>query len=153
MLALVSWIVFGLIVGALARLVLTGSEPMGWIATLALCVVGSVVGGFVGSMLWTGHIEFQPGGFFLSVFGAILLLLIVHKLGRAAVSWERVVLSPFCRLVWKGVVWVARGSNLHFSWDIPRSTREGESWRVSQVDGPDCREDPAHPNLLHYSSN
>ena len=76
MLALVSWIVFGLIVGALARLVLTGSEPMGWIATLALCVVGSVVGGFVGSMLWTGHIEFQPGGFFLSVFGAILLLLV-----------------------------------------------------------------------------
>ena len=49
MLALISWIIFGLIVGALARLVLTGSEPMGWIATLALCVVGSVVGGFVGS--------------------------------------------------------------------------------------------------------
>jgi uncharacterized membrane protein YeaQ/YmgE (transglycosylase-associated protein family) len=86
MLALISWIIFGLIIGALARLVLTGSDPMGWIATLALCVVGSVVGGFVGSLLWTGHIEFQPGGFFLSVFCAILLLLIVHKLGRAAVS-------------------------------------------------------------------
>ncbi len=65
MLALISWIIFGLIVGALARLVLTGSEPMGWITTLVLCVVGSVVGGFVGSMLWTGHIEFQPGGFFI----------------------------------------------------------------------------------------
>jgi len=82
MLALISWIIFGLIVGVLARLVLIGSEPLSWLATLALCVAGSVIGGSVGSLLWSGGIEFLPGGFFLSVFGAILLLLIVHKIGR-----------------------------------------------------------------------
>ena len=84
MLALISWIVFGLIVGTLARLVLTGSDPMGWLATLTLCVAGSVIGGFVGSMLWNGSVEFQPGGFFVSLVGAILLVLIAHKIGRGA---------------------------------------------------------------------
>jgi uncharacterized membrane protein YeaQ/YmgE (transglycosylase-associated protein family) len=82
MLALISWIVFGLFVGALARLVLTGSDPMGWLATLALCVTGSVTGGFVGSMIWNGGVEFQPGSFFLSLLGAILLVFIVHKIVR-----------------------------------------------------------------------
>jgi len=82
MFALISWITFGLIVGALARLVLTGSDPMGWLATLALCVVGSVIGGFASSMLWNRSVEFQPGGFFLSLLGAILLVLIVHKIRR-----------------------------------------------------------------------
>jgi uncharacterized membrane protein YeaQ/YmgE (transglycosylase-associated protein family) len=52
MFALISWIV-GLIVGALARLVLTGSDPMGWLATIAIGVAGSLVGGFVGSLFWT----------------------------------------------------------------------------------------------------
>ena len=84
MLALISWVIFGVIVGALSRLVLTGSDPMGWLPTLALCVTGSVTGGFVGSMLWNGSVEFQPGGLFLSLLGAIVLLLIVHKIGRAA---------------------------------------------------------------------
>ena len=84
MLALVYWIIFGLIVGVLARLVLIGSEPLSWLATLGLCVAGSVIGGSVGSLLWSGSFEFLPGGFFLSVFGAILLLLIVHKVARSA---------------------------------------------------------------------
>jgi uncharacterized membrane protein YeaQ/YmgE (transglycosylase-associated protein family) len=84
MFALVSWIIFGLIVGALARLVLTGSDPLSWFATLSLSVAGSVIGGFVGTMLWDGKIEFLPGGFFISVLGAILVLLIVHKISRGA---------------------------------------------------------------------
>jgi uncharacterized membrane protein YeaQ/YmgE (transglycosylase-associated protein family) len=84
MLALISWIVFGLVVGALARLILTGSNPVGWVATLLLCVTGSVIGGLLGSLLWSERIEFQPGGFFLSVLGAIFLLLIVHRIGRGA---------------------------------------------------------------------
>jgi uncharacterized membrane protein YeaQ/YmgE (transglycosylase-associated protein family) len=84
MLALISWIVFGLVVGALARLVLTGSDCMGWLATLAICVAGSVIGGYVGSLLWGGSVEFQPGGLFLSLVVAILLLLIALKIGRGA---------------------------------------------------------------------
>jgi len=83
MFAVISWIVFGLIIGALARLVLPGSDPMGWLATLIVGVVGSVVGGFIGGLLWgAGDGGFQPGGFFLSLLGAILLLLIWRKVGR-----------------------------------------------------------------------
>jgi uncharacterized membrane protein YeaQ/YmgE (transglycosylase-associated protein family) len=84
MLALISWIVFGLMVGALARLVLTGSSDCpGWFATLAICVAGSVMGGYVGS-LWSSSAGFQPGALFLSLLAAILLLLIALKIGRGA---------------------------------------------------------------------
>ncbi|HJX88872.1 MAG TPA: GlsB/YeaQ/YmgE family stress response membrane protein [Pyrinomonadaceae bacterium] len=58
---------------------------MSWLATLSLSVAGSVIGGFVGSVLWNGKIEFLPGGFFVSVLGAILVLLIVHKISRGTV--------------------------------------------------------------------
>jgi uncharacterized membrane protein YeaQ/YmgE (transglycosylase-associated protein family) len=84
MLALISWIVFGLMVGALARLVLTGSSDcLGWFATLAICVAGSVMGGYVGSLLWSSSVGFDPGLFF-SLVAAILLLLIAVKIGRGA---------------------------------------------------------------------
>jgi len=80
MFALISWIVFGLILGALARLVLTGSDPMGWPATLLLGVAGSILGGFIASLVTgSGSGGFQPAGFFFSLIGAILLLLVVRK--------------------------------------------------------------------------
>jgi uncharacterized membrane protein YeaQ/YmgE (transglycosylase-associated protein family) len=86
MFALISWIVFGLIVGALAKFVITGSDPMGWFATIALGVVGSIVGGFIASLLWgvTDADTLQPRGFFSSPLGAILLLHIGLKLVRGA---------------------------------------------------------------------
>lgn len=88
MFALISWIVFGLIVGALARLVLTGRDPMGWLATLLLGVAGSILGGFISYVLFGGgESGFQPAGFFFSVIGAMLLLLLVRKLrGTTTVS-------------------------------------------------------------------
>jgi len=87
MFALISWIVFGLIVGGLARLALTGSDPMSWGATLLLGVAGSVLGGFVGNLLFgAGESGFQPAGFFLSLVGAILLLLVVRRVRGTTVS-------------------------------------------------------------------
>jgi uncharacterized membrane protein YeaQ/YmgE (transglycosylase-associated protein family) len=86
MFALISWIVFGLIVGGLARLVLSGSDPMSWLATLLLGVAGSIVGGFIGSLVFgAGSDGFQPAGFFFSLLGAILLLLVARRIrGTAA---------------------------------------------------------------------
>ena len=87
MLALLSWIVFGLFVGALARLVLIGTDCMGWFTALAVCVAGSVIGGYVGSLLWSGSVGFQPGGLFLSLVVTIVVLLIALKLrGGATIS-------------------------------------------------------------------
>jgi len=87
MFALMSWIVFGLIVGGLARLVLSGSDPMGWTATLLLGVAGSVLGGFIGNLLFGAEASgFQPAGFFISLIAAILLLVVVRRMRGSTVS-------------------------------------------------------------------
>ena len=74
-----------MIVGALARLILPGRDPMGWIATIVLGIAGSFVGGFIGSLIWrpASGSYFHPGGFLLSLVGAILLLLVWRKLRPA----------------------------------------------------------------------
>lgn len=81
--------VFGIIFGALARLIVPGPDPMGIIATWALGVGGSLLGGFLGYALFGADIEdgaVQAGGIFGSIIGSILLLLVVRLLrgGRRA---------------------------------------------------------------------
>jgi uncharacterized membrane protein YeaQ/YmgE (transglycosylase-associated protein family) len=82
----ISWIVVGLIVGALARFIVPGKDPMGCIATILLGVAGSFVGGFISSLIW--HQEkgsyFHPAGIVLSLVGAVILVLIWRKLRPAA---------------------------------------------------------------------
>ncbi len=80
MYGLCSWIVVGLIVGAIARALFFGRQPMGWIATALLGMAGSLVGGFLSSLLWHGDIRvLHPGGIISSVIGALLLLWIVSR--------------------------------------------------------------------------
>ena len=77
---LCSWIVVGLIIGAIARLLFPGRQPMGWIGTAVLGMAGSLVGGFLSSLVWHGNIRvLQPGGIISSVIGAMLLLWIVSR--------------------------------------------------------------------------
>lgn len=66
-------IFIGLIVGALAKLLMPGRDPGGWIITILLGLGGSIVAGYLGRALgWYG--EGEPAGFLASVFGAIILL-------------------------------------------------------------------------------
>lgn len=68
-------IIVGLIVGALAKLVMPGRDPGGIIITILLGIVGSVVAGFLGRAIgW--YQEGQPAGFIASVLGAVLLLFV-----------------------------------------------------------------------------
>jgi uncharacterized membrane protein YeaQ/YmgE (transglycosylase-associated protein family) len=77
------WIVTGLVVGALARFLMPGRDPMGCIVTILLGIAGSFLGGFIGSLIWgSPGGRFQPGGFLLSLLGAILLLFIWRRLRR-----------------------------------------------------------------------
>ena len=70
-----SWIVVGLIAGALARLIMPGRDPMGIIATIVLGIVGSLVGGLVSMAIWRNNTSvFQGSGLLLSILGAILVL-------------------------------------------------------------------------------
>jgi uncharacterized membrane protein YeaQ/YmgE (transglycosylase-associated protein family) len=75
-LGIIGWLVVGLIVGALARLIMPGRDEMGCLATALLGIAGGVVGGLVGSLIFGPPDEstwFRPG-WILSLLGALLLL-------------------------------------------------------------------------------
>ena len=72
-LALISWFFFGLIVGAIARLLMPGPQPIGIFGTMLLGVVGSYIGGFLGYML-SGGAPLQYSGWIGSMIGALVLL-------------------------------------------------------------------------------
>jgi uncharacterized membrane protein YeaQ/YmgE (transglycosylase-associated protein family) len=68
-------IIVGLIVGAIAKLVMPGHDPGGIIVTILLGIAGSVVAGFLGRAVgW--YSEGQPAGFFASILGAVIILAI-----------------------------------------------------------------------------
>lgn len=72
---LLSWIVFGLIAGAVAKLFIPGSDPGGCIITMAIGVVGALVGGFIATYLGYGGISgFDVRSMFIAILGAMLLL-------------------------------------------------------------------------------
>jgi len=75
-------LVVGLIVGALARLLVPGQEHLGFLMTSILGVVGSFVGGFIASMISrpAEGSPFHPAGFVMSVIGAIIVLVLWHHL-------------------------------------------------------------------------
>ncbi|HEY5864102.1 MAG TPA: GlsB/YeaQ/YmgE family stress response membrane protein [Candidatus Tectomicrobia bacterium] len=73
MFSLLGWIIFGLIVGALAKLVMPGRDPGGIIVTIVLGIVGALLGGWLGrAMGWYGPNE--AAGFVMALIGALLLL-------------------------------------------------------------------------------
>ena len=77
-------IVVGLIVGALAKLIMPGRDPGGIIVTILLGIAGSVVAGLIGRAVgW--YSEGQPAGFIASIIGAIIILAIYRLIiGRTA---------------------------------------------------------------------
>jgi uncharacterized membrane protein YeaQ/YmgE (transglycosylase-associated protein family) len=71
----IGFIVAGLIIGALARLIKPGKQQLGLLATLLLGLAGSVIGGTVANLLGTGDIfEFNALGFVIAVIAAVLLV-------------------------------------------------------------------------------
>lgn len=76
--AIIGWIIFGLIAGAIAKLLMPGKDPGGWIITMLLGVAGAVVGGWIGRVLWgsAGVNNWSLGSFALAIVGAIILLAI-----------------------------------------------------------------------------
>lgn len=73
MMGILGWIIFGLIVGALAKFVMPGKDPGGIIVTIILGIVGAVVAGFLGKMLGL-YQEGEAAGFIAAFLGAILVL-------------------------------------------------------------------------------
>jgi len=82
---ILAWLVFGLIAGAIAKFLMPGKAPGGIILTIALGIVGAVVGGFIGTHLLSfGDISgFNWRSMALAVGGAILVLVVYGLLTRA----------------------------------------------------------------------
>ena len=80
---IISWIILGLIVGALAKWIMPGRDPGGIIITILLGVAGAFVGGFIGSLIGLGTVTgFNIGSLILSVLGALLLLFVYRQLKK-----------------------------------------------------------------------
>ena len=78
---ILGWIVFGLIVGAIAKLLMPGRDPGGFIVTILLGIAGALFGGFIGrTMGFYGQNE--GAGWLMSILGAIVLLALYRMLVR-----------------------------------------------------------------------
>jgi uncharacterized membrane protein YeaQ/YmgE (transglycosylase-associated protein family) len=82
---ILSWILFGLIAGAIGKFLIPGNDPGGWIVTTLLGICGAVVGGFIGTFLGFGSVSgFNMASFAVAVAGAMVLLLIYRMVRKAA---------------------------------------------------------------------
>jgi uncharacterized membrane protein YeaQ/YmgE (transglycosylase-associated protein family) len=75
---ILSWIVFGLVVGVIAKLLTPGKDPGGFIVTMLLGIAGALLGGFIGRAMGFYGPE-QQAGWLMSIAGAIVLL-VLHRL-------------------------------------------------------------------------
>jgi uncharacterized membrane protein YeaQ/YmgE (transglycosylase-associated protein family) len=82
---ILSWIIFGLIAGALAKLIMPGDDPGGVIITIIIGIVGAVIGGFVAVQLGYGDITgFDLRSFVIAVIGGLVLLAGYRLLRRSS---------------------------------------------------------------------
>jgi uncharacterized membrane protein YeaQ/YmgE (transglycosylase-associated protein family) len=81
---ILTWILFGLVVGVIAKLLMPGRDPGGFIITILLGIAGALFGGFIGrAMGFYG--ENQGAGWIMSILGAIVLLALYRMMARRRV--------------------------------------------------------------------
>lgn len=86
MFGIVGWIVFGLVVGVIAKLLMPGRDPGGMIITILLGIAGAVVGGYIGQAAGL-YGPGDPAGFFMSLLGALALLFLYRMMrGRPSAA-------------------------------------------------------------------
>jgi uncharacterized membrane protein YeaQ/YmgE (transglycosylase-associated protein family) len=78
---IIGWVVFGLLIGLIARGLIPGAQPLGWARTLLLGIAGSFLGGAIG-YFFVGGSMVQSSGWIGSLVGATLLLILSMKRGR-----------------------------------------------------------------------
>lgn len=74
------WIIFGFVVGIVSQWLVKGNRKLGCLGTIVLGVVGSLVGGTIWNVLTGSGLEVAPGGIFMSVVGAVIVLTSAKKL-------------------------------------------------------------------------
>ena len=87
--AILTWIIFGAIVGVVARVLMPGRDPMGWAMTIGLGILGSFVGGYLSQLFFAGNASLPPpaSGWLGSIIGAIVVLAVYrYSQGRRVVA-------------------------------------------------------------------
>ena len=81
---ILTWILFGLVVGVIAKLLMPGRDPGGFVITILLGIAGALFGGFIGrAMGFYG--DNQGAGWIMSILGAIVLLALYRMMVRRRV--------------------------------------------------------------------
>lgn len=78
---LIAFLIMGLIAGFIARAIMPGPDPMGWVGTMVLGVVGSFVGGTLGGLLFGGTLDLSAAGLVGSIIGALIALYVYRQIG------------------------------------------------------------------------
>ena len=80
------FLLIGLIAGFIARALVPGPDPMGWLGTMVLGIVGSLVGGTLAALLFGGTLALSAAGIIGSIIGAIIVLIVWRQVGGRARS-------------------------------------------------------------------
>lgn len=81
---ILAWILFGLVVGIIAKLLMPGRDPGGFIITILLGIAGALVGGFAGRAMGL-YTENEGAGWLMSILGAVILLALYRMMVRRRV--------------------------------------------------------------------
>ena len=73
---IIGFVIVGLIAGFIARALVPGPDPMGWLGTMILGIVGSFVGGTLAALIFGGTLELSASGIIGSIIGAVIALLV-----------------------------------------------------------------------------
>ena len=83
LMGILSWILLGLIAGALAKWIMPGKDPGGCLITIILGVIGALLAGFIGTLVGFGRVdEFNLGSILLATLGAIVVLVIYRMVKK-----------------------------------------------------------------------
>jgi len=84
---ILSWILLGLIVGALAKWIMPGDDPGGTIVTILLGIAGAFVGGFLATLIGLGTVDgFNIGSLLIAIGGSLLLLWVYRRMRGGRVT-------------------------------------------------------------------
>jgi uncharacterized membrane protein YeaQ/YmgE (transglycosylase-associated protein family) len=74
----IAWILFGLVVGVIAKLLMPGRDPGGFIVTILLGIAGALIGGFIGRAMGL-YAAGEGAGWLVSILGAVIVLFVYRK--------------------------------------------------------------------------
>jgi uncharacterized membrane protein YeaQ/YmgE (transglycosylase-associated protein family) len=79
---LIAFVIIGVIAGYLGRALMPGQQRMGCLATTGVGMLGSLVGGTLGSLLFEGDLDISAAGIIGSIIGVLIVLFILSRTGR-----------------------------------------------------------------------